>query len=208
MTPGRGSRAGLLGIALAVVACGGPGPTVAPSAALPSAGPFAPPSAVATGVASSSAAPVAVEPSLLDVAPAEVEGFPLTFDPTTSAELAASPDLAGDAEAIAIGLAIDPGTAGVEDFVIVNVVRLRDEVFSDEWFRDWRDSYDAGACDAAGGIRGNAEAEIDGRTVFIGSCEGGVLTYHVRLDDADLVVSMHGLGPRRFGEQVAGDLDG
>lgn len=205
----RAARAAFIALALvAAVGCGGPGPTAAPSGSAASPGPVVAPSPGAATPPSPPTTAITVDPALLEVAPAEIEGFPLTFDPTTSAEVAADPRLVAGAEAVAIGLAIDPGSAGVEDFVIVNVVRLREGVFSEDWYRDWRDSYDVGACEQAGGVRGNAEAEFDGRTVHIGSCEGGVLTYHVRLDGPDLVVSMHGLGPRRFGEQVAEDLEG
>ena len=56
-----------------------------------------------------------------------------------------------------------------------------------------------------GGVRGNAESEIDGRQVFIGSCNSGVLTYHLRYGE-DVIVSLTSLGERRFGEQVVQNL--
>jgi hypothetical protein len=125
--------------------------------------------------------------------------------PDTATQLAANPSLAKDVEAIAVGLAVSPGSSGNEDLVIASVVRLRPDVFDDAWFRDWRDTYDAGACERAGGTGGNAEAEIDGRPVFIGSCLNGAHTYHVRYGE-DVIVSLTSVGDGRLGEQVVNNL--
>ena len=54
--------------------------------------------------------------------------------------------------------------------------------FGDEAFRQWRDSFDQGACAAGGGVIGNAEATLGGRQTFIASCVGGMHTYHVYLE--------------------------
>ena len=43
-------------------------------------------------------------------------------------------------------------------------------------------------------MAGNAEAEIDGRTVYIGTCVGGVHTYHVHLEEPDVIVSLNDVG--------------
>ena len=94
----------------------------------------------------------------------------------------ADPTLARDASAIATGLATPTGQATPEEFVIVNAVRLRDPGKDEDWFRAWRDSYDAAACAQAGGVTGHAESQIQGRNVFIGTCANGVFTYHTRLD--------------------------
>ena len=125
--------------------------------------------------------------------------------PEAASEIAASPDLAGDVEALAVGLAISVGASADEDFAIANVVRLRSDVFTDAFFRDWRDTYDVAACEPAGGFSGNAEAEFGGRAVFIGSCKNGAFTYHTRYGE-DVIVSVTSVGPRRFGEQVMTNL--
>ena len=84
------------------------------------------------------------------------------------------------------GLAVDQATGNL---VVASVVKLKPGVFSDEFFRDWRDSFDEGVCGQAGGVTGNAQATMDGRTVYIGTCEGGVHTYHVHLEGPDVIVS-------------------
>ncbi len=106
-------------------------------------------------------------------------------------------------EAVVTALAADPGTA---DFVYATVVRLRPDVFDDELFRDWRDSFDEGACSQAGGVTGRAEATLGGRTVHIGSCAEGVRTYHVWLAARRVLVSASSLGERRLGEVLVEGL--
>jgi hypothetical protein len=107
----------------------------------------------------------------------------------------------------AIVLAIAAGSSVADDLAIVSVVRLRSGVFDEGFFRSWRDSYDEAACDAAGGVSGHAEAEIGGRTTFIGTCAGGAHTYHVRLETDDVIlVSVTAVGERRLGEQVVAGL--
>jgi hypothetical protein len=114
----------------------------------------------------------------------------------------ADPSLAGDVAALAIGLATPTGQASPQDFVIANVARLRDPSRDQEWFRSWRDTYDQAACDRAGGVEGNAEATIGGQTVFIGSCVNGALTYHARLQNGAIVLSLTSVGPGRLGERL------
>jgi hypothetical protein len=146
---------------------------------------------------------VVADSSLLDRIPAAKAGLTLTYDPETTATVAAGQGLADDAAAIATGLAIPTGqAASPSDFVIVNVVRLRTPNTDDEWFRQWRDSYDRAACAQAGGVTGNAEAHLGSHDVFIGSCSGGALTYHSLLDGGSTVVSLTAIGPGRMGEKL------
>lgn len=128
--------------------------------------------------------------------------------PETATDIALDPSLTFSVEAIAVALAVSPGSSGssgAEDLVIASVVRLRPDVFDETFFRDWRETYDAAACEPAGGVQGNAESEIDGRQVFIGSCANGGLTYHLRYGE-DVIVSLTSLGERRFGELVVKNL--
>jgi len=198
---GVGTAAALL---VTLAACTTPAP--------PSSGtPTAPPTAGSPGVAGPSAAgslsssipsgSAVADPSLLSSVAATNAGLTLTYDAETTEGVLRDPTLGTDVAAVATGLAVAPGVSGGTDqFVIVNVVRLRDAALDDSWFRDWRDSYDASACEPAGGVSGHAETKIGDRTVFIGSCAGGAFTYHVRLGDGGLVVSLTSVGPNRLGE--------
>jgi hypothetical protein len=53
---------------------------------------------------------------------------------------------------------------------------------------------------------GSAEADIADHRTFIGTCVGGVHTYHVHLADPDRVIAITALGPGRYGEQVVAGL--
>lgn len=211
---------GILRLALVlvpvVVAIGGCGPSAAVTASsagsvtAPSAQPSEtgggslPPSAPApTG----SGAGLVVDSSLLRVLPTRIDGVPLEADATTAAQIAADPTVAESAQAIAVALAIRPGTSAGDDLAIVSVIRLRPDVFSDAWFANWRATYDQGACDVAGGVKGEpSRASIAGRTVFVGTCAGDAQTYHVQLADPTLIVSITAAGPAHFGELVMAGL--
>ena len=83
----------------------------------------------------------------------------------------------------------------------------RPGVFDDGWFRSWRSTYDEGACQVAGGVSpGAAESVIAEHETHIGTCEGGVHTYHVHLADPDRVISITAVGEGRFGERVVAGL--
>jgi hypothetical protein len=215
---GRSQRVGLpVAVAIAAVAvlvvivagCGPAQPTPSPAGSV--SGSLAPaatsersPSPVMSQSPSDAASPsgVQVDPGLLDVAPNPVDGVALSFDPDTSAEIAADPGLARDVLSLAVAFV----GSSLDDFAIVNVVKLRDPSLGEAWFRGWRDTYDEGACGQAGGVVGHAEAQIGGGTVFIGTCAGGVRTYHTRVEAGGLVVSTHALGPGRLGEKVMAGL--
>jgi hypothetical protein len=195
----------LLMLALAATACGPtavetPTPTATASPAAPTS-PSA--STSATPPASASAVPsgsVRVDLGLLDLLPADVAGHPFMPDPESAAEAASDPALAAArAEALAMAIAADPST---DSFVVASVARLRPGPFDEELFRDWRDSFDEGACRQADGVTGNAQAEIGGRTVYIGTCAGGSHTYHVFLDDENAIISLNVIGDATFGQQV------
>jgi hypothetical protein len=135
--------------------------------------------------------------------PDAVAGLPLVGSPEAAAESASSAELAQTADSIAVAIAADPAA---DRFVVASVVRLRAGVFDEEFFRDWRDSFDEGVCAQAGGVSGHAEAELGGRTVYIGSCAGGVHTYHTYLEDSDAIVSINAVGEGRLGEELMATL--
>ena len=154
---------------------------------------------------------VDADPDLITIAASD--RIRLTYDPETTASVAADPSLATSARALAIGLAVPAGviTPGASlapgaDLAVVSVIRLRDPSVGEAWFRGWRDSYDEAACANAGGVTRRAETEIAGRTVFIGSCAGGSFTYHARLENAPIVISLTSIGPGRLGATVMAGL--
>jgi hypothetical protein len=193
---------------LTIVALAGCTPTApaSPTAAIPT--PTASPVASAPRTPSPSPVTVTasgrVDPALLDVLPREIDGQSLRPDDESAAAIE---NLPGDVEALAIGLYIRAGSSTADDFAIVNVARLRSGVFEEGWFRSWRDTYDRGACDVAGGVApGSTEAEIGGHATHIESCQGGVHLYHVHLADPDRVISITAAGEGRFGERVVAGL--
>ncbi len=149
------------------------------------------------------AGPVILDPSLLGILPESVDGFPITEAPDEAALALSDPALPAIASALDAGVAVDTGGGNL---VYALVVQLRQDVFNEESHRQWRDSYDEGACTAAGGVAGNAEAEIAGRQVFIGSCAEGLRTYHVWLQGPGILVSSSSIGEGRFGEKLMGSL--
>jgi len=211
--------AGLLAALVTVGGCGStatalatgiPGASASPAVERPTpgSGTGQPSSPVATASASGLASSgLRVDAGLLRVLPAAIDGVALEPDPVTAAQIAADPTLAGTAEAIAVALAIRPGTSSGDDLAIVSVIRLRPGVFSDAWFATWRATYDESACEVAGGVKGApTQVSIAGRAVFVGSCAGDAQTYHVHLPDPTLLVSITAAGPGHFGELVVAGL--
>lgn len=188
-------------LAIALAACG-PAPTVAPTISeAPIASPTQDLPSATSSVAPSSS--VAIDPTLLGLLPATVDGIEMVESPEAEIAALAGPELAAVGAAMAAGIAVDT-TSG--QFVYAVVVRLEPGAMDDAVFRDWRDSYDEGACSQAAGVTGKAEAQIAGRTVYIGSCGGGVLTYHVWLVDQFILISASAVGDRRLGELLMENL--
>lgn len=179
-----------------------PSPTPPPASKAPPT-PTAAPSPTGTGGSSG----VAVDPALLDLLPPDVDGVPLNADPDTAAEIAAEGSIAPFVSAIALATAFGPlATDTPGDYVVVTVARIRPGTFGDLFYRGWRDTFDSAVCEQAGGVEGHAEAEIDGHQTFIGTCSGGVHTYHVHLPARDVIVSMQGIGEARYAERVVAGL--
>jgi hypothetical protein len=204
--PGLTIGIGLALLTIAALAGCAPTAPASPTVAIPT--PTASPVASAPSTPSPSLASVTasgrVDPTLLDVLPRDIDGQPLRPDDESAAAIE---NLPADVEALAIGLYVRPGSAIADDFAIVSVARLRSGVFEEGWFRSWRDTYDRGACEVAGGVApGSTEAEIGGHATHIESCQGGVHLYHVRLADPDRVISITAAGEGRFGERVVAGL--
>lgn len=211
MTGPRSPHRAAILLLVAAVAGGACSPATSPPSGLPG-GSGSPPSTTTEPGRSPATSPtgsgvtVGVDGSLLDALPREVGDAVLTEDAETAAGIAADvstdQDLAADLDALAVGL-----YAGQADYAVVTVSRMRSGLFGDAYFRDWRDSFDAAVCSQAGGIDGHAEAPIAGRTVYIGTCVGGVRTYHVRLSDPDRIISLQALGEARYGELILAGLE-
>jgi hypothetical protein len=141
-------------------------------------------------------APAEIDPALLDVLPATVGGVAVAEDVDEAAIAVADPNLSRVAGAVDVGVALDEGSGNL---VTAHVVRLREGLFDEAAYRDWRDSFDEGACAAGGGVKGRAEATIDDRTVFITTCVTALRVYHLWLEDEGLLVSATSLGSGDFG---------
>lgn len=197
------------GCGSAAVLTAPPSPSVAPgpgsAAPSPATGSTAAsPSTASPAAASADPSPaIPIDPTLLEVLPATVGGLDRQRDPSIDASAFADPDVANVATAGATALYIDPSSG---EFAYVAVVRLKPGGISDAQFRAWRDSFDSGACSQAGGVSGHAEATIGGRLTYIGTCAGGVTTYHTLIADPALLVSASSVGEHRLGEQVIADL--
>jgi hypothetical protein len=221
-TAGIRGGAVLLGASIAIAACSGPSPSatspsrtsVAPASTGPGPGSPAPNAASASpppsvGLAASfPPIGVAADPGLLDLVPAAQAGAGLTYDAATTASVGADPSLAADISYLAIGLARPLGAAASDpDFAIVNVARPRDQVaITADWFRDWRDTYDAAACAQAGGVARRSETKVDTLTVFTAGCAGGAFTYHALIGDGGIVLSITSIGPGDLGRKIAEKL--
>jgi hypothetical protein len=147
--------------------------------------------------------PVVLDPTLLAYLPATVADIPVTESVDEATQELNDPALPKIATAIDAGVAVDAGNGNL---VQAWVVRLRTDKFTDAIYRQWRDSYDEGACAGAGGVVGRAEATIDDRTVYITSCAAGLRAYHVWLDPAGILISASAIGEGKFGELLMDNL--
>jgi hypothetical protein len=205
--------AGVLLIAMLVsVGCGATtGPTDRPPSISPTIGPsvietIAPPASVGpppSPTPDDGTTPLAIDPGLLDLLPADVAGAPVVEALDEATQAISDEALQGVASAIDAAVAVDTGSGNL---VYALVVALRPAALSEAAFRDWRDSYDEGACADTGLGIGHAVQEIDGRTVYVGSCQSGTLTYHVLLEDGGILISAWSLGEGRFGELLVSNL--
>jgi hypothetical protein len=192
-------------VVLTIAACGSTlsprptlltNPSLAPSS-LPTASPdSSEPSALAL------ASPIPVDVGLLDRLPASVDGLNRHTEASVDATIARDPGLAKIAVSFATALYADPATG---EFAYVSLVRPT-QALPAEAYRDYRDTFDEAACAQAGGRSGTATATFGGHKVEIGSCAGGVLTYHALLEDG-VILAVSALGERRLGEKVVLSLD-
>jgi hypothetical protein len=196
-------------LVLSVAACSTPGPTSQalatsisglPTDTAPPLTSFGPPP---SPTQPDDTTPLVLDATLLTFLPDSVAGIKVTEDQDAAAEALGNQSLPAIASAVDAAVAVDAGSGNL---VYALVVRIRPASFGDEAFRQWRDSYDEGACAAGGGVVGNAEATLGGRQTFITSCVGGMHTYHVFLKDQGVVISASAIGDGRFGELLLDNL--
>ena len=144
---------------------------------------------------------VILDPTVLDVLPADIDGIPVTEEPDEAAALFNTIDLGRYAEAADAAVAVDGS-----NLVVAWVVRLRPGGFDETSYQQWRDSYDEGACSAAGGVTGRAQAELGGRNTYVTSCVAALRTYHVWLEEQNVLISASSVGEGRFGEKLMSTL--
>jgi hypothetical protein len=212
-----GARAAAIVLAVvsaAVVACGSSGPTarVLPDPiASASAAASGPPATTSPGPStilgqSPAGGDVLVDQGLLSFIPIGGHGLIQSVDPDTTAQVAQDPDLRANASGLMIAMytavPTSASAAPTDDIAVVSVIRLRDPSANDDWFRAWRDSYDNAACANAGGVTRNSQTDVGTHTVFVGACSGGSFTYHTRLADGAIVVSITSVGSLRLGETI------
>lgn len=200
----------LLAVAVVAVAgCSSDGPTAAPSTRAPTlvSATDTPAPIDSFGPAPTEtpddADPVTIDPSLLDLLPAEIGTVPVHEDGDAAAQAVSDPALDLIATGVDSAVAVDAGNG---DLVLANVVRLRPGAFGAELYRQWRDTYDEGACAGSGGVAGHAEAQIAGRQTFVTSCVGSMHTYHLWLEGQGILISASSIGDDRFGEQLLSGL--
>jgi hypothetical protein len=143
--------------------------------------------------------PLTLDGALLEYLPTEVAGITLSEDLDIASEALGDPTLPRIATAVDAAVAVDAANGNL---VSAWVLRLRAGVFTDADYRQWRDSYDDGACAAAGGVVGRAEATIADRQAYVTSCVAGLHTYHVWLQEQGILISASSIGDGRFGEKL------
>jgi hypothetical protein len=175
-------------------ATGTPGASAGSGAASPSSSPASSP--VSSGT-------VRIDPALLSVLPTTVDGAAIAEAPEAEAESATDRTLSGSVDRLASAFV---ASADGTNWAYASIIALKMGAFNEPFYRDWRDTFDRGACSQAGGVTGSAQSSIGGRLVFIGRCAGGLLTYHAYLPGTNLLVSISALGPQRYGERVVQGL--
>jgi hypothetical protein len=176
-----------------------PGPASSAAGATATAGPpgsFGPPP---SPTPPDDTTPLTLDGALLAYLPAAVAGIPVTEDLDVAADALSNATLPRIATAVDAAVAVDTASGNL---VSALVLRLRPAAFTDADYRQWRDSYDDGACAAAGGVVGRAEATIAGRQAYVTSCVAGLHTYHVWLKELGILISASSIGDGRFGEKL------
>ena len=144
---------------------------------------------------------VVMDPALLEVLPATIETAKVELEPESFGEAVRDRSFVANVDAAAFAIVMDG-----EDWATGVVAHLRPDVYSEALFRDWRDSYDEGACGQAGGVAARAQITLGDRPAYLSTCTGGLRVYHAYVPEREVIVSLFSLGERRFGEQLVAGL--
>ena len=168
------------------------------------AGATSTPEATADAVGASPG-PLVVDVQLLKILPAGVAGITMQPSPESAANMAADASLARSASALAVGVVVAAGGSRGDDLAVSSVIRLRPGVYSDAFYGQWRQAYDAAACEPAGGVASHVQQLIGSHTVEVTVCSQGARTYQTHLA-GDILVSITAVGDRKFGDLVMAGL--
>jgi hypothetical protein len=157
----------------------------------------------APGGSDTPTATITIDHDLLALLPREIDHVPVVESEEGDSDALADDVLPTIATAAVGAVAVD---TQAQDFVYALVVKLRPGAMTDDIFKDWRDSYDAGACQGESEVVGNASATVAGNTVHIGTCANGMHTYHVWLKGKGVLISDSSIGDRKFGLVLMGTL--
>jgi hypothetical protein len=161
-------------------------------------------SAVGSPVGSPRPSPaVPIDPTLLSILPATVDGQTISEVPEVEAGIVTDPSLVANATGLAVALGVDLSSG---EFAYIAVIRLKPLVFSNAFYLSWRQSYDQGACSQSNGVESTSTTTIAGRQVFVGTCAGGASTYHIHLTAPDRLVSITSSGTSHYGALVLAGL--
>jgi hypothetical protein len=139
-----------------------------------------------------------IDPTLLGSLPAQVGGNSIVEDAGAEAQDLDNSDLPTSFVGMAEG-----GIGEISDanWLRVSIGRLSTQAQTDDFYTNWRDQYDEGACSQADGVASVQLESIADWSVDVATCKGGVIAYTVRISDS-LLVSAQDLGPRRLGRQL------
>jgi hypothetical protein len=110
-----------------IAACAGTQPPA-------SAAPVIPTPSVSAPVGEAGARALVVDPGLLAILPASVDGVALVPAASTAAAMIADTTLQTTAAAVAVGSVAAPGDSGGDDLAVATVVRLRPGIYSDPFY--------------------------------------------------------------------------
>ena len=137
------------------------------------------------------------DPALLGILPETVDGVAVEQESQAFADATADGDFNKHIERAVFGIAVKGS-----DLVAAVVAKPYSGTYSDAFFKDWRETYDDGACAQAGGVAGSSEADLGTRKVYPTACNGGLQTYHVWLPMRAVIVSAFSVGDKDYGERL------
>jgi hypothetical protein len=139
-----------------------------------------------------------ISPSLLSYIPISVGGSTLIEDVTQEIQALDDPAYAA---AFTSYYAARINDITAPNWLLVTLQERKPDAQNEEFYAQWRDDWFKVSCSQAEGLGSASTETINDLTVDIGSCNGGVVSYVLALDNG-VLVSMMDLGPRRLGRQL------